>query len=162
MEGVSNAILLTEDPKLAAKYKQKSLAEQKSVDIAFNLLMQPEYENVRHYIYTNEKQLMQFRQVRKLDYAVSSFLSVCMICASSICGRLPLFSQLIVNSVIATDIFDREHSQFRKARWAKAFSEDSEPLSGNTTCTTSLDRKATIVIEHLIQASDGKQTISRR
>jgi len=61
--------------------------------------------------------------------------------------------QLLVNSLIATDIFDREHGQFRKTRWAKAFEEDAEAVSGDTTSITSLDRKATIVIEHLIQVS---------
>ena len=129
--GVSNAILTQEKPDIGEKYKNKSVAEQKSVDIAFTLLMQPPYETLRHYIYTNEKQLMQFRQ-------------------------------LIVNSVIATDIFDKEHSQFRKARWAKAFEEDSEAVSGDTSSITSLDRKATIVIEHLIQASDVSHTMQRK
>lgn len=56
-----------------------------------------------------------------------------------------LLVQLIVNSVIATDIFDKEHGQFRKARWAKAFEEDGEAISGDTSPITSLDRKATIV-----------------
>jgi 3'5'-cyclic nucleotide phosphodiesterase len=68
-------------------------------------------------------------------------------------------AKLIVNSVIATDIFDKEHGQFRKARWAKAFEEDSEAVSGDTSAITHLDRKATIVIEHLIQASDVSHTM---
>ena len=59
----------------------------------------------------------------------------------------------------SADIFDKEHGQFRKARWAKAFEEDSEAVSGDTSSITSLDRKATIVIEHLIQASDVSHTM---
>lgn len=66
------------------------------------------------------------------------------------------YYQLLVNSVIATDIFDKEHSAFRKARWSKAFEEDGEACGENT---ASLDRKATIVLEHLIQASDVSHTM---
>jgi len=54
---------MNEDAALGEKYKNKSVAEQKSLDVAWKLLMQPQYEELRHYIYTNEKQLMQFRQV---------------------------------------------------------------------------------------------------
>jgi hypothetical protein len=60
------------------------------------------------------------------------------------------FRQLVVNAVLATDIVDAKLTQLRKNRWDKAFHESSEPKS------TSMDRnrKATIVIEHIIQASD--------
>lgn len=64
------------------------------------------------------------------------------------------FRQLVVNSVMATDIMDKELKQLRNARWEKAFSETSE---SNPTIT--LHRKATIVIEHLIQASDVAHTM---
>lgn len=62
-----------------------------------------------------------------------------------------------MNSVIATDIFDKDHGAFRKARWAKAFQDDDN--SGDEASTASLDRKATIVLEHLIQASDVSHTM---
>ena len=47
------------------KYNHKSVAEQRSVDMGFNLLMEPEYQNLRDFIYTNEKELIQFRHVRR-------------------------------------------------------------------------------------------------
>jgi 3'5'-cyclic nucleotide phosphodiesterase len=63
------------------------------------------------------------------------------------------FRRLVVNSVMATDIFDKELSALRKNRWSKAF-------SGNASFSdTSRCRKATIVIEHLIQASDVSHTM---
>jgi len=68
-------------------------------------------------------------------------------------SALRRFRQLLVNSVIATDIFDKELGAARKARWEKAFSDDEEDT------TTEKNRKATIVIEHLIQASDVAHTM---
>ena len=67
--------------------------------------------------------------------------------------ELRRFRQVLVNSVIATDIFDKEMSSLRKMRWDRAFQEEK--------CFTTKDknRKATIVIEHLIQASDVAHTM---
>lgn len=45
---------------------------------------------------------------------------------------------------------------FRKARWAKAFDESSNCEDSKL---DSINRKATIVIEHLIQASDVSHTM---
>lgn len=68
--------------------------------------------------------------------------------------ELNRFRQLVVNSVMATDIMDASLKELRNARWEKAFSETSE-----SNATTNLHRKATIVIEHLIQASDVAHTM---
>jgi hypothetical protein len=64
------------------------------------------------------------------------------------------FRQLVVNSVMATDIDDTELKTLRNERWVKAFS--GEPVKDDK---ESIDRKATIVIEHLIQASDVAHTM---
>ena len=48
----------------------------------------------------------------------------------------------MVNTVVATDIMDKDLKELRNARWEKAFSKDA------------IDRKATTVIEHLNQASN--------
>ena len=120
--GLPNFALAREDKTLAAVYKGKSIAEQNSVDLAWNALMQKDYSNLRGVIFTNLSELRRFRQ-------------------------------LIVNSVIATDIFDKELSSLRKNRWQKAFSGKEEDAKEAT------DRKATIVIEHLIQASDVSHTM---
>ena len=45
--GVPNFILCKEDPNLAAVYKQKSVAEQNSVDLAWNALMDPSFDDLR-------------------------------------------------------------------------------------------------------------------
>eukprot|EP00980_Cylindrotheca_fusiformis_P013962 scaffold3628_cov112-Cylindrotheca_fusiformis.AAC.4 len=65
------------------------------------------------------------------------------------------FRQLVVNTVMATDIVDKELQTLRKARWETAFAET--PVQDAS--LSSDDCKATIVIEHLIQASDVSHTM---
>eukprot|EP00980_Cylindrotheca_fusiformis_P027750 scaffold22552_cov122-Cylindrotheca_fusiformis.AAC.1 len=69
--------------------------------------------------------------------------------------ELRRFRQLVVNSVMATDIVDKELQALRKARWETAFA--GNPI--HDASLTSDDCKATIVIEHLIQASDVAHTM---
>ena len=63
--------------------------------------------------------------------------------------------QLVVYSVMATDIMDKDLKDLRNARWYKAFSEQAPTESPDDT----VNRKATIVIEHLLQASDVAHTM---
>ena len=64
------------------------------------------------------------------------------------------FRQVVVNVVMATDIFDKELSALRKSRWEKAFSEAHQVQDANRNAL-----RATIVIEHIIQASDVAHTM---
>ena len=121
--GVPNTQLSKEKTLLSAKYKNKSTAEQNSVDKTWVLLMEGNYENLRRTIYRTEAEFKRFRQ-------------------------------LLVNTVMATDIMDKELGARRRARWNKAFSEKVEEDA-----TTAVNRKATIVIEHIIQASDIAHTM---
>jgi hypothetical protein len=57
----------------------------------------------------------------------------------------------LVNLVMATDIFDPNLMKMRNDRWTKAFD------TGSTEDRS--DHKATIVIEHIIQASDIAHTM---
>ncbi len=68
------------------------------------------------------------------------------------------FRQLLVNAVIATDIADKELQQARKTRWDIAFPDSSETEDVNY-CKEDMDRKATIVFEYIIQASDVAHTM---
>jgi len=122
--GVTNAQLVVEKTRNAKFYK-KSIAEQNSVELAWDLLMSPDYKDLRACIYSNEDELKRFRQ-------------------------------LVVNTIMATDICDKELGALRKARWTKAFLTTEEI---SDTEIESVDRKATIVIEHLIQASDVSHTM---
>ena len=132
--GVTNATLVQEGSELAKKYKNKSVAEQNSVDIAWAWLMQDKFSDLRACIYTNQAELDRFRQ-------------------------------LVVNGVMATDIVDKELGALRKKRWSKAFAKqgsngvDGKELAIFESPLDSVNRKATIVIEHIIQASDVSHTM---
>ena len=60
------------------------------------------------------------------------------------------FRQTIVNGVMATDIFDPELKEARTVKWSKAFSDEGDDAS---------NRKATVVMEHIIQAADVSHTM---
>eukprot|EP00980_Cylindrotheca_fusiformis_P017023 scaffold5209_cov97-Cylindrotheca_fusiformis.AAC.1 len=128
--GVPNAQLVKEKTRNAQIYK-KSVAEQNSVELAWDMLMSDEYSALRACIYQTESDLRRFRQ-------------------------------LVVNTVLATDIVDKELQALWKNRWETAFSSSSPPSLtsfGNPDQEEHDNRKATIVIEHLIQASDVAHTM---
>eukprot|EP00980_Cylindrotheca_fusiformis_P020400 scaffold7425_cov66-Cylindrotheca_fusiformis.AAC.1 len=60
---------------------------------------------------------------------------------------------------MATDIADKELQALRKDRWELAFSNVDSASKSLDHSVASEDRKATIVIEHLIQASDVSHTM---
>jgi class 3 adenylate cyclase len=123
-QGVPNIQLVKENAPVSVHYKGKSVAEQNSVDIAWNLLMEPGYDALRNAICPTEQELLRFRK-------------------------------LVVNSVMATDIMDKDLKNLRNARWEKAFDETNLKEGARD----NVNRKATIVIEHLIQASDVAHTM---
>lgn len=125
--GVPNAQLLTENTRMAQIYR-KSIAEQNSVELVWELLMSPAYTDLRSCIYSSEDELKRFRQ-------------------------------LVVNTVMATDIVDKELQTLRKMRWEKAFSSTAVSPRSASMIKLDTNRKATIVIEHLIQASDVSHTM---
>jgi 3'5'-cyclic nucleotide phosphodiesterase len=124
--GVPNATLVAEGAEVALKYDNQSPAEQNSINLAWTLLMDDRYAELRNTIYTTEAEMKRFRA-------------------------------LIVNSVMATDICDKSLTVLRNSRWDKAFNglEDGKVEEEHN----SVNRKATIVIEHLIQASDVSHTM---
>eukprot|EP00980_Cylindrotheca_fusiformis_P002188 scaffold500_cov124-Cylindrotheca_fusiformis.AAC.1 len=127
--GIPNYLLLEENKDLSLRYKNKSVAEQNSVDLAWSLLMQTKFCALRRCIYQSVDELVRFRQ-------------------------------MVVNTVLATDIFDGELQALRKARWNKAFSNATmQHESAPEANKIAINRKATIVIEHLIQASDVSHTM---
>jgi len=116
--GVPNSQLIKEQASIAAVYKNRSIAEQNSVDIAWELLMQDGFKDLRRAIYATRSEFKQFRQT-------------------------------VINSVLATDVMDREISFARKARWNRAFIEEEN--------TSNL--KTAVFLEHLIQAADVAHTM---
>lgn len=156
--GVSNGQLAKENPEMARLYRSQSIAEQNSVDLAWDLFMDPMYSELQNCIAANEDDRKRFRQ-------------------------------LVVNSVMATDIFDPTMKELRNKvrkillknikasksvlllshlllfalqRWAKAFHRKT-PTNEHERMDIGVEEgrnmKATIVIEHIIQASDVAHTM---
>ena len=67
------------------------------------------------------------------------------------------FRSVVINCVLATDIGDKELGELRKKRWETAFSEETNLMEQNP--RENINRKATLVIEHIIQASDVAHTL---
>jgi 3'5'-cyclic nucleotide phosphodiesterase/Adenylate and Guanylate cyclase catalytic domain len=122
--GVSNQRLALEAPELAEKYDHRSIAERRSLDIAFALLQQPRFHELRRCIYQTEAECVRFRNI-------------------------------VVNCVLATDIFEKEGSALRNARWDAAFHEKEKAPDH----VLDMNRKATIVLDHIILASDVAHTM---
>jgi hypothetical protein len=61
--GVSNPQLAKEEAMMANMYNNKSIAEQNSVDICWELLMQDEYAPFHRFIFKTRTEMMRFRQV---------------------------------------------------------------------------------------------------
>mmetsp|Transcript_35843 Transcript_35843/g.86451 ORF Transcript_35843/g.86451 Transcript_35843/m.86451 type:complete len:310 (-) Transcript_35843:296-1225(-) len=133
--GVPNGRLIQEDPEAASLYKGRSVAEQRSFDISWELLQEDKFFQLRRAIFRNRSDELKFRQ-------------------------------LVINSVMSTDIFDKDLKKLRDDRWNRAFGKIDD-AGGDGDCSDNksmhkrlaVDRKATIVIEHIIQASDVAHTM---
>jgi len=112
---------------MADVYDNKSILEQHSLDLAWSLLEESGFANLRRCIFSTHDEYKRF-------------------------------SQLTVNCVIATDIFDKEMKLFRDSRWEKAF-KSKHPSQDSTTAIDDWSSKATIIIECIIQASDVSHTM---
>jgi hypothetical protein len=128
--GVPNTTLVSEQKSIAAKYNNRSVAEQNSLDLAWAELMNAsKYKDLHRVLFTNQAELIRFRK-------------------------------LVVNGVMATDIADKDLKTLRNNRWDKAFKVDpSDKVPTHQEQRDAINRKATIVIEHLIQASDVSHTM---
>ena len=130
--GVPNAQLVNENAALALRFDGKSVAEQNSIVVAWDLFMKDEFKELRNAICGTQSELIRFRQ-------------------------------LVVNAVMATDIMDKDLKNVRSMRWMKAFADESpdgtQTVQSEQERLDQLNRKATAVIEHMIQASDVSHTM---
>lgn len=61
--GVPNTVLVNEGSHIARKYKGKSVAEQNSVDLAFKILLQPEFQDLQDSIFASDDEYSRFRSL---------------------------------------------------------------------------------------------------
>lgn len=126
-QGVSNTQLSKEEDPMAEAYNHKSILEQHSLELAWSLLEESSFAELRGCIFPTEAEYKRFRQ-------------------------------LSINCVIATDIFDTEMKSFRDSRWEKAF-KSKNVSQEDASAIDDWNRKATITIECIIQASDVSHTM---
>lgn len=117
---------MIENEELGKHYRGRSVAEQNSLDLSWELLMDNQYKDLRATLCQSREELSRLRE-------------------------------LVVNGVLATDIMDKDLKALRNDRWAKAFAKVESSVAG--CAIEDRNRKATIVIEHLIQASDVAHTM---
>ena len=127
-QGVSNVQLVTEGGPLLTRYGERSVAEQNSLDLSWDLLMRDDYIVLRSFLFPTHAELVRFRK-------------------------------LVVNSVMSTDIVDKDLKALRNGRWDKAFKKGDCAGHVDENPRDEINRKATIVIEHIIQASDISHTM---
>lgn len=60
---------------------------------------------------------------------------------------------------MATDVMDKDLNKLRNDKWEKAFNDKSSTDSSKSDQDNVINRKATIVIEYIIQASDIAHTM---
>ena len=125
--GVSNIVLVNETGELAKKYNNRSIAQQNSIDVAWNLLMADKYSELRAAIFSSSSEQDHFRQI-------------------------------VIHSVMATDMSDPELKEMRNQQWKQTFGGNNVP--SRRAMSRDIDnRKATIVIEHLMQTSSIAHTM---
>jgi len=126
--GLPNAQLVKDGHDLAVKFNQRSVAEQNSVHLGWEILMDPRFERLRKCIYQTNVERKRFRQ-------------------------------LVINSVLATDIADRQVNEERQMKWDRAFAPTKTSEQSGVQIQDDINRKATVVIEQIIQVSDVAHTM---
>jgi len=114
-------------PSFSGKFKSRSIAEQNSFCVAWALLSEDRFKDLRNTIYRNEAEATRFRH-------------------------------LVIQAVMATDLFDKDNSKFREDRWNKSFDTTGSAI-GEESPIQALDRKDTLVLEHLTMAVDISHTM---
>ena len=141
--GVPNVQLVKEHSPVASIYKNKSVAEQNSIDVGWRLLMKPSYRKLRRHIYTTVAEYKCFRQ-----------LVVNAVMATDICDK---------------DLIKARNQRWDLAFSTPNNSSSNNNDSSNVTKTPDSqfesvvrrvnNHKGTVVIEHLIQLSDVAHTM---
>jgi 3'5'-cyclic nucleotide phosphodiesterase len=136
--GITNAQLVAEEADVAVKYREKSVAEQNALCVGWAVLMHSRHKRLRCHLYKTNVERKRFRQV-------------------------------LINAVMATDIADREVILGRARKWKRAFQEDDDDAEGDVEAgrgggnlalrKDERNRRATVVIEALIQVADVAPTM---
>jgi hypothetical protein len=132
--GVPNVVRMEENPELATKYKGKSLAENNSIDLAWTLLMEPDFENLRKIMFADAQDRDRFRQL--------------------------LVNLLIATDIADNDRRAKEKERWTKAFSTISKWEDYwQNKSVSTLSSIDVSLRATVVLEQIMLASDVAHTM---
>ena len=127
--GAPNRVLIREFSPLVKTYQGRSMAQQHAIQRTWELFARENFRELRRTICATPRELRRFRQI-------------------------------FVTAVMATDFVDREFNERRAERWEEAFNSEllEERMKASQSSLTfyskvELDRMATLVMEHLMQAS---------
>jgi 3'5'-cyclic nucleotide phosphodiesterase len=101
--GVPNRQLVIENDPLAILYNDQSIAEQRSLFIAFDELLKPEYSLLRNTIFQISNGRMDSDEYRR-------------------------FRKIVIDLVLNTDIASPERTQLAKSKWREAFGDTFESM----------------------------------
>jgi hypothetical protein len=133
------------------------------LDLSWDILQRDEYKNLRACLFASHTEMMRFRQLIVNGTYCRTRSHWYLNQYTSSLEKLDIYLIMILSSfttvVLATDIFDKELNDLRKKRWQQAFSEEEEEEDEGKEQSVDSDLRATIVIEHIIQASDVSHTM---
>ena len=127
--GLRNSDLVQLRSPAAVIYKNRSIAEQNSLDVAWKVLMDDDFTELRDCIYTSKEELRRFRQL--------------------------LVNAILATDFDDEDAQESRNTRWNKA--FETESEDQDRRGNNS--KTRSDMRATILYEHIMQAADISHTI---
>jgi hypothetical protein len=160
--GVPNSRLVEEESSIAKLYNNKSVAENNSIDVGKSFVsdlecgQQKGTPSIPH-VFTGLSSFVHSPS-SALKFLLQPEFKSLRSCLCKDQTEWRRFEDLIRSIVLATDIMDKGLKADRNARWDRVFGSTSAPSASISTVET--DRlKATIVLEHMIQASDVAHTM---
>ena len=155
--GAPNSQLIKEDASIASIYGGKSVAEQNSVDLAWSLLMDPSFDDLRNTIYKTEEERKRFRQLVVNVVLATDIVRILPVCVLLNC-------RILISPILPSPFqVDKDLKSLRNARWEKAFKkQDNVAALVDTSSRDSVNRKATIILEHLIQVRKPSIVCARK
>jgi hypothetical protein len=112
--GISNRQLVLESDDLAVLYNDQSVAEQRSLAVAFTTLRQPMYAELRDVIF-------KASNTNALGYVAPGRARASVPVSSD--GDFFRFRKLVIDLVLSTDIASPERTQIVKSKWKEAFGD---------------------------------------
>lgn len=132
--GVPNARLAVENPELAERYNNKSLAEQNSAHVAWDLLMEPEFVNLRQCMFSSACSRERFHKL--------------------------LINVLIATDIADRDRIGKEKLRWKNAFLGiENWTDEWKGKSDDELAKIDVSDKATCVLEQIVLASDIAHTM---